>query len=627
MNRFILFVILVLCYENNWSNAQNCDASAKYRTYDGTCNNLDNPYFGSSPRSHSALVALDYGDGKICPRKAAPNTPPLPLAVDISYKVMLKDDKPFDPNGLSEMVIYFGMFVAHDFALSYPTDDPVVNYPCAQDTAQCPITRMFAGSSQQFQTVKTPCVEVAVNLGTICNGTTNQQCGCTVCTSGQYQQTNFMTSYLDLSNVYGITSERSSELRNGAKIRVTSDNLLPLAPSADGKYTAVPCIQPNNSTGPCLDAGDALANISPFLQILQTLFVREHNRLVDKFKSIFTDEETLFQETRRVTVAMMQHIIYSEYLPSILGKCMSKDLTVPSNYYQYDSTLDASTTKEFVTGAFRFGHSQPIDFGSLGKIPHVIPFGQLYTLKPYQTSGPNIIDLASEALFNDRAKETDNYYNDQMVNQFKFSNFPPMGNFPAIDVQRGRLHGIAPYLDIRKFLQLSVPKTYSELSSIIPQDVVEKLQELYGDTGLVNLDMFLAGLAEIKISNCKGTLFGYTFQKIIEDQFRKAKLGDRFWYEQLGEPWSFTKEQLKEIRKTSLSGLTCRNTNLMSAPANAFYVSTIKVPCLLLSSLTDINAKYWKTNGGNFWNKNGGNDGNSWNKQGGNGRTHGRNSG
>ena len=49
--------------------------------------------------------------------------------------------------------------------------------------------------------------------------------------------------------------------------------------------------------------------------------MREHNRVVSALNELNSDwdDETLFQEARRIVVAEYQHIIYKEWLPLVLG--------------------------------------------------------------------------------------------------------------------------------------------------------------------------------------------------------------------------------------------------------------------------------------------------------------------
>lgn len=54
---------------------------------------------------------------------------------------------------------------------------------------------------------------------------------------------------------------------------------------------------------------------------MYTLWVREHNRIAAYLADMNSgwDDETVFQEARRIVIAEIQHITYNEWIPSILG--------------------------------------------------------------------------------------------------------------------------------------------------------------------------------------------------------------------------------------------------------------------------------------------------------------------
>lgn len=67
--------------------------------------------------------------------------------------------------------------------------------------------------------------------------------------------------------------------------------------------------------------GDIRVNQNLGNALLQNLFLRLHNNLASKLSYLnqFWTDEILYQETRKIIGAVIQHITYDHYLPVILG--------------------------------------------------------------------------------------------------------------------------------------------------------------------------------------------------------------------------------------------------------------------------------------------------------------------
>ena len=102
------------CYSSYGSNkgwALTCPQGySKYRTIDGSCNNLAHPYWGKSYVCHIRLLPPDYADGVSAPRMSYQGKT-LPNARLLSN--LVTSDKPFE-SFYTHMKMAFGQFVNHD---------------------------------------------------------------------------------------------------------------------------------------------------------------------------------------------------------------------------------------------------------------------------------------------------------------------------------------------------------------------------------------------------------------------------------------------------------------------------------------------------------------------------------
>ncbi|PIK60544.1 ovoperoxidase [Apostichopus japonicus] len=319
----------------------------------------------------------------------------------------------------------------------------------------------------------------------------------------------------------------------------------------------------------CALSGDGRTAEQPGLTSLHVMFVREHNRIATDLAKLNPHwlHERLYQETRRIVVAIWQHIVYNEYLPLMLGADHMTNYRLKidksSHFrYRYDPTVDPAVTHQFATATFRNGHSQineamlrlDQDFNSLAT-PVPLKLGFFNATWAYDVVSGGLESILLGTLVTP-VQKVDNNFAEAVKHQL-FAN--PNQNFgmdlPAINIHRGRDHGILTYNDGRELCGLGRVTTFAQLRGTIPDAVVDRIAATYADPD--DIDLFVGSFAETPIP---GGLQGPTSSCLVAREFNRVKFGDRFWYENLEGPGAFNKEQLTEIKKSTLARLICDNT-------------------------------------------------------------------
>lgn len=492
-----------------------------FRSIDGTGNNLANPQWGSTEEAFLRRAPAEYADGKSAP--AGANRASARLISNIVAAHPANDI--LDENGLSGYVYAWGQFLDHDldltlsasptesFPIAVPTGDPYFD-PAATGTKTIPLSR------SQFD----PSTGVA----------------------NARQQINTITAFIDGSMVYGSDQATANSLRTFAsgKLKTSAGNLLP-----------------TDDTGIFFVAGDIRVNENPNLIAMQTLFVREHNRLATRMATDNPtwNDERLYQEARRTVIAEIQAITFNEYLPALLGR----NSIAP--YRGYNAQVNPGISNEFATAAFRFGHStldDQVEFlDNQGNEVHdpLSLRDAFFNTGVVQDVG---IDPVLKALASDVAERIDTRVIDDVRN-FLFGP-PGAGGFDlaSLNIQRGRDHGLADYNDARAAFGLPRVTRFSEITRDVA--VQNALQQAYGKVN--NIDLWVGGLAE---DHMPGASVGPTFQKIMAEQFSRLRDGDRFWYER-----DLQGPALDAARRTTLADVIRRNSVTNNLQDNVFLFRT-----------------------------------------------------
>lgn len=339
-----------------------------------------------------------------------------------------------------------------------------------------------------------------------------------VMSNGVREPFNEITSFIDASQVYGSSQERASALREFSQGRLKTSSEGKLMPyNVDGL--------PNLGDSPDLFlGGDIRANENVVLTSLHTLFVREHNRLVERLRSMdgSADDEGLYQLARKIVNAEIQKITYEEFLPSLLGP--SAPAGVQTNY---DPNIHPGVANEFSAALFRVGHtllSSELMVGDDKDGQETLPLKDAFTNADFIRNNPQNIGRLLRGLSMQMCQQVDHMIVDD-VRTFLFLP-PPFAvglDLAALNIQRGRDQGLPVYNRVREAYGLLPATEFSDISS--NPTVQDKLAEAYDSVDEV--DAWVGGITE---DHLEGANVGPLVAAALVDQFTRLRDGDRFFY-------------------------------------------------------------------------------------------------
>lgn len=500
--------------------------SSRYRSYDGSGNNKADPQMGSSFSHLLRLMPADYADGVDA---MAGHHRPSARAVSNAISAQREDEDIPNAYGGTDFVWQWGQFIDHDLGLtdglteSAPIPVPLGD-PDFDPHAQGDVTIPFARALYDPLT------------GTDENNPREQE--------------NEISAYIDGSMVYGSDSERAAALREPGTpyLKVSAGNLMPF--NTEG----LP-----NANGPVSDptslflAGDVRANEQVGLAAMHTLFVREHNRLAADLwegQPYFSSEDA-FQQARRLVIAKIQIITYEEFLPALLGK----DTFGP--YEKYRRRMKIGIYNEFSGAAFRLGHSMlNTHLLRLDDAGREIPSGHLGLRDAFFTA-PQVLreegDL--DPLFRGMASQPHQAIDTKIIPDVRNFLFGRPGSggldLAALNIQRGRDHGLPSYNDVRNAMKSRRASRFAQITSDPERQAT--LAALYDHPD--DVDLWVGGLAE-DVSKDGGQL-GPTFRKILLRQFGELRKADRFWWEN-----DLSPAEQEQVRGTTLANVIRANTGI-----------------------------------------------------------------
>ncbi len=326
---------------------------------------------------------------------------------------------------------------------------------------------------------------------------------------GPRQQMNAATQVLDLSNVYGGNLLNNSEqLRSFVggqmllQLGMTGQTLMPTAsaPSDTDTLDLTPCNPPlgKNPLGVgCFRTGDGIrGNQNPFIASLTTVLVRRHNQHAVGLAAAnpHWDDERLFQEARRLTIAEVTKIHYGEYVGLILGDRLMRyfHLNVrPHGFTKYNAHVEPSTIQATGVAAMRIGHSQTrSSYRMIGE--DGLGYGK------FGGSGGSGSYLLRDRFFNmidvwqgritpilrgilaDPSKNVDPYGVTDLKD-FLFFNprRPAVVDLLSININRGRDHGVPAYVYHLQYCTGVEVKSWKDLERFMPASKVKNLRKVY----------------------------------------------------------------------------------------------------------------------------------------------------
>ncbi|CAM9805533.1 unnamed protein product [Lampetra fluviatilis] len=512
-------------------------ADCQVQRYDGWYNNLANIHWGSTGSKLLRLAPASFADGVY----QMWDNPTVPNARRLSSGVMRGESGLPSALNRTVLAVFFGQHIVDEIVDTRQVGCPAefLNIPIPwNDTAF---------SNSPYHVLPFQRSQWDKSTGSAPNN--------------PRMPVNKVTSWLDGSAIYGCSRSWCHALRTFDRGMLKSSENGSLPAVSDRSLRLIGAPSPSYKAGSSghsnlYEFGNSRGNESPFLKAIGTVWLRYHNHLAEKMRQEnpeMSDKE-LFINARKWVVGVYQNIVLYEWLPAMLGKNTAE-------YKGYKPQVNPSISVEFQAAAMRFGHTmvppgvykrddscnfKPSDPKSEYNASRMC---NNYWTKEVFRSGHEVdefvLGMASQI-----AEQEDHVIVEDLLD----SMYGPMKasrlDLMAINIQRGRDHGLPSYVKMRKAMNLDPITKWEDINPTLSQrnpEVIERLKQLYnGD--ISRLELWPGGLLE-----CQGGP-GPLFSRILVDQFERIRDGDRFWFENTNNGM-FTKSDVDAVRRTKFSSV------------------------------------------------------------------------
>lgn len=375
---------------------------------------------------------------------------------------------------------------------------------------------------------------------------------------------NQASHWWDGSQIYGADSARTAQLRAGARLRLDEQGLLPLG--TDG----LPLTGTND-------------NWWLGLELMHTLFAREHNALCDMLQGAYPGwpADRVFETARLVNAALMAKIHTIEWTPTILAHPalkLSMDLhwwgLLGQRVYRAFGRFGEGELISGIPGSRREHFEVPFalteEFVSVYRLHGLLP--DAVPLSPRAGGRSAELPFPALAFANARRAIADYGLQHLMIalgrahpGALRLNNYPrflinleapgePLRDVGAIDILRDRERGVPRYSRFRELLGLPRVSSYEELTGGDLR-AAEKLRRVYGADGLSRVDLLVGCLAE---QPPPGFGFGDTAFRVFVLMASRRLKSDRFFTDDYNEA-TYTREGLAWVRDNTMTSVLLRH--------------------------------------------------------------------
>ncbi|XP_040167167.1 peroxidase [Anopheles arabiensis] len=328
------------------------------------------------------------------------------------------------------------------------------------------------------------------------------------CHLGPANQLNAATNRLDLSQLYGSGANDTRVLRTGKGGRLQAqlfDSAEYLQPAADERL----CVADANLETVCYGSGDTRVNVNPYITLLHTLFLRSHNRLAKHLAQLRPDwtDERLFAVARTVNTRLYQRIV-REWLRAVVGEA-AVDRTPPPPVGERNDRV----SNEFATAAIRFYNTM-----MPGEIANAIGSYDLERLfyRPKDLRKREYFAHLVGSVLGQNAMSLDTAYVDDLAHLlFGVRNVGL--DVLALDIQRGRDHGLARYTDYYALCTGRPVSGWADLEPVLKADDLEIVRASYATVH--DVDLIVGAIAERPVN---GGIVGPTLSCLIREQLDRS---------------------------------------------------------------------------------------------------------